>query len=163
MPSTPKIQPISLDDLSLVRDLAMVIWPRLYRNVISPVQMDAILSAVFDLDTLEENIEVRGHSYWAVWVAGKPVGFASASFNAGHVSIYKLYVLEDYRGFGLGKAMMQAIVAHYETARTLSLIVPKDHDHGLGFSLKSGFQFGQEVPVRVGGYDLTNYVMQKAL
>ncbi|ESQ79876.1 GNAT family N-acetyltransferase [Asticcacaulis sp. YBE204] len=163
MSHTAKIRRISVDELPIVRELAMLIWPRLYRSVVSPVQMDAILSDLFDLDTLEEDMETRGHVYWLAEVHGKPVGFLSASAEQRHVSIYKVYVLADYRGAGIGKAMMQSALDHFDDARTLSLIVPKDHDHGMGFSLKSGFSFDKEVPTRVGGYDLTNYVMQKSL
>lgn len=163
MPNPPKIRRIRTDELFIVRDLAMLIWPRLYRNVVSPVQMDAIISALFDLDTLEEDMDERGHVYWVAEVNGKPVGFLSAAAEDGHVSVHKIYVLEDYRGFGIGKALMQAALGHFDDTRTLSLIVPKDHDHGIGFSLKSGFTFDHEEPTRVGGYDLTNYVMRKSL
>lgn len=163
MPNPPKIRRIHTDDLYVVRDLAMVIWPRLYRNVVSPVQMDAIISALFDLDTLEEDMDVRGHLYWVAEINGKPVGFLSAASDHGHVSVYKVYVLEDYRGSGIGKALMQAALIHFDDAHTLSLIVPKDHDHGIGFSLKSGFTFDREERTRVGTYKLTNYVMRKTV
>jgi diamine N-acetyltransferase len=162
-PIAMKIKRIGLEDLAIVRDLAMQIWPNLYRKVISPIQMDAILSAVFDLDTLEDDLTERAHIYWVAEVNNKPVGFSSASFKDSHISVYKIYILADYRGLGLGKAMIQTAIDHFETAKTLSLIVPKDHDHGLGFSLKSGFEFGGEEPVCIGGYDLTNYVMHKTL
>ncbi|MFT3996387.1 MAG: GNAT family N-acetyltransferase [Asticcacaulis sp.] len=163
MPSTPKVRRIEVEDLPIVRDLAMIIWPRLYRNVVSPVQMDAILSHLFDLDTLEDDMETRGHVYWVAEINGRPVGFLSAEGHDAQVNIHKVYVLEDYRGGGIGKAMMQAALDHFADARTLSLIVPKDHDHGIGFSLKSGFSFDREEPTRVGGYDLTNYIMRKDL
>lgn len=163
MPNSPKVRRIDAHDLPIVRELAMLIWPRLYRNVVSPVQMDAIISHLFDLDTLEDDMDRRGHRYWLAEINGRAVGFLSADGREGQVNIHKVYVLADYRGAGIGKMMMQAAIVYFGDVLSVSLIVPKDHDHGIGFSLKSGFTFDHEEPTRVGSYDLTNYVMRKAL
>ncbi|MFT4090048.1 MAG: GNAT family N-acetyltransferase [Asticcacaulis sp.] len=163
MSTTPRLRIIDKEDLATVRELAMIIWPRLYRNVVSPVQMDAIISALFDLDTLEDDMDERGHVFWVATVSNKPVGFLSAALNGDRIDIYKVYVREDYRGSGVGKALMQAPLDHFPSALSLSLIVPVDHDQGEGFARHSGFEFVRKEPISVAGYDLTNYVMHKAL
>ncbi|WP_140985693.1 GNAT family N-acetyltransferase [Asticcacaulis tiandongensis] len=163
MSSTPRLRIIDKDELAIVRELAMIIWPRLYRNVVSPVQMDAIISALFDLDTLEDDMDERGHIYWLASAGSTPAGFLSAALTGDRIDIHKIYVREDFRGTGLGKALMQAPLDHFPEARSLSLIVPVDHDQGAGFARHSGFEFVREDPVSIAGYDLTNHVMHKAL
>jgi len=161
--SQPRLRIIKKDELATVRELAMIIWPRLYRKVVSPVQMDAIISALFDLDTLEDDMDERGHVFWVASVGNRPVGFLSAALTDDHIDIHKIYVREDYRGSGVGKALMQAPLDHFPGARHLSLIVPVDHDQGEGFARHSGFEFVRKDPVSIAGYDLTNHVMHKAL
>lgn len=163
MSTAARIRSIDKSDLATVRDLAMIIWPRLYRHMVSPVQMDAILSALFDLDTLEDDIDLRGHVYWLAEVGTKATGFASASLEDGRIHVYKIYVREDYRGFGIGKALMQAALERFSGAHSLSLIVPQDHDQGQGFALHSGFRFDRSEPVNIAGYELTNHIMIRPL
>ena len=99
----PHVRQITVAELEIVRDLALQIWPKCYRSIIAPDHVDSMLSALFDLDTLEQDITERGHVYWVIRVGHRDVGFASAHLEGTRVWLTKLYVLADYRGFGLGK------------------------------------------------------------
>ncbi len=163
MPYTPRTRPISLAELEIVRDLALQIWPKCYRRMISPDHIDEMLSALFDLDTLEQDMTEKGHTYWVVRVGHRDVGFVSAHLDGTRVWITKLYVLQDYRGFGLGKALVQAVQDYFAPAQRLSLCVHKEHDVAVDFCLRSGFNIDREIPFSLGAYGFVDYVMHKDL
>ncbi len=163
MPYTPLTRQITLAELEIVRDLALQIWPKCYRRTIAPDQIDEMVSALFDLDSLETDMSERGHIYWVVRVGQRDVGFASAHIEGSRVWITKLYVLSDYRGFGLGKTLIQAVQDFFAPARHLALCVHKDHATAVDFCLRSGFNIDCEIPFSLGTYGFTDYLMHKDL
>ena len=163
MPYTPRTRPISLAELDIVRDLALQIWPKCHHNLIAPDHMDEMLSSLFDLDVLEQDMTKKGHIYWVVRVGYNDVGFVAAHMEGARVWITKLYVLADYRGFGLGKALVKAVQDHFAPAQVLSVCVHKEHEAVIDFCLRSGFSINGEVPIHIGAYGFTDYVMQKDL
>ena len=163
MPYAPRTRAISLAELEIVRDLALQIWPKCYRHMIAPDHIDEMLAALFDLDTLEADMIQKGHTYWVVHVGHRDVGFASAHLEGSRVWITKLYVLQDYRGFGLGKALIQAVQDYFSPAQAMSVCVHKDQDMAVDFCLRRGFTVDREIPFELGNYGFTDYVMNKDL
>ncbi len=163
MPYTPHIRQISLAELEIVRDLALQIWPKCYRRLIAPDQIDEMLAALFDLDALETDMSDRGHIYWVVRCGQRDVGFASAHVEGTRVWITKLYVLEDYRGFGLGKALIHAVQDFFAPAQHLAICVHKEQPTAVDFCLRSGFNIDREIPFHLGTYGFTDYLMHKDL
>lgn len=163
MPYTPRTRPISLAELDIVRDLALQIWPKCHHNLIAPDHMDEMLTSLFDLDVLEQEVTEKGHIYWVVRVGHNDVGFVAAHMEGARVWITKLYVLSDYRGFGLGKALIQAVQDYFAPAHAMLVSVHKEHDRVVDFCLRRGFSIDREVPIRLGTYGFTDYVMQKDL
>ena len=163
MTYSPHVRQISLAELEIVRELALQIWPKCYRRLIRPDQIDEMVAALFDLDTLENDMSDRGHAYWVVRVGSRDVGFASAHVDGGRVWITKLYVLEDYRGFGLGKALIRAVQDYFSPVLHLALCVHKEQPVAVDFCLRSGFNIAREIPFSLGAYGFTDYVMHKDL
>lgn len=163
MSYTPRIRPISIDELDIIRDLAQQIWPKDYRRIVAPDQIDSMVSALFDLDALESDMAEKGHLFWVANVGDRNVGFVSAYLDGGRIWVTKLYVLQDYRGFGLGKVLIQAAIDHFTPACELALCIHKEHDRSVDFALRSGFAIQHEIPFTVGSYGFTDYVMHKDL
>jgi len=163
MPFTPHARRIGIEELEIVRDLALQIWPKVYRRMISPDHIDEMVSALFDLDTLEEDMVERGHVYWVMRVGHRDVGFIAAHLEGARVWITKLYVLSDYRGFGLGKGLIRAAQDYFAPAQHLSVCVHKDQETAVDFCLRSGFAIDREIPFMLGSYGFTDYVMHKDL
>ena len=163
MSYTPRTRPISLAELDIVRDLALQIWPKCHHHRIAPNHMDAMLTSLFDLDVLEHDMTEKGHIYWVISVGHRDVGFVAAHMEDARVWISKLYVLSDYRGFGLGKALVQAVQDYFAPAQAMSVSVHKEHDMVIGFCLRRGFNIDREVPVSIGASGFTDYIMHKEL
>ncbi|MGA9658938.1 MAG: GNAT family N-acetyltransferase [Asticcacaulis sp.] len=168
MAPTVKIRRIGVEDLEVVRELALVIWPKCYRNIIGPDRVDGMLAVLYDADTLEREMLEQEHVFWVVRVNNVDVGYAAAHRDGQRLWLKKLYVRDDYRGMGLGKALMDTALEHFQATdpdgtRELALNVNKDNTPAINYYLRSGFQVEAEVPVQMGPYGFTDYIMQKAL
>jgi len=162
MAPLPRIRRIGVDELEIVRELALIIWPKCYRNIISPDRVDAMLAVLYSTDALEKEMVEGGHVFWIARVGDIDVGYASAYKDGDRLWLKKLYVRDDFRGLGLGKALIEAALAYF-TAQELALYVNKDNEPAIKYYLRSGFHVEAEVPVQMGPYGFTDYVMQKAL
>ena len=161
MPNISQVRTISIDELDVVRDLAMQIFPKCHRARIAPGDMDSTLSSLFDLDEMEENMRERGHAHFVVRVDRSNVGFASAHLEGARIVVTHLYVMADFRGFGLGKALIRAVQDHFAPARDLVLFVHKDEHASVDFCLRSGFAVQREISSQFGGYAFADYQMHK--
>ncbi len=162
MARTVRIRRIGADELEIVRELALIIWPKCYRNIIGPDRVDAMLAVLYATDTLEREMSALGHVFWIARVNEMDVGYASAYVDGDRLWLKKLYVRDEFRGLGLGKALIEAALDHF-TARELALYVNKDNTPAINYYLRSGFQVEAEVPVQMGPYEFTDYVMQRTL
>ena len=54
MARTVRIRRIDVDELEIVRELALIIWPKCYRNIIGPDRVDAMLAVLYATDNLEQ-------------------------------------------------------------------------------------------------------------
>jgi len=154
---------ITTDDIEIVRCLAMQIWPKTYNRNVAPDHIDSMVSALFDPDTMEDDMTLRGHKYWVMRVGHADVGFVAAHRYGTRIWITKLCVLPDFRGFGLASQLIKAVQAEFAPAKDMVICVHKDHSNAVDFCLKSGFSIDREIPSDLGTYGFTDYVMHKDL
>lgn len=166
MAPPPRVRKIAVDELEIVRELALIIWPGCYRNIIGPDRVDAMLAVLYSTDNLEREMIEDGHVFWIVRVGDHDVGYASGYVDGERLWLKKLYVRDDYRGLGLGKALIEAVLNHFHNpgqTSEIALYVNRDNTPAIGYYLRSGFKIEAEVPVQMGPYGFTDFVMQKAL
>lgn len=163
--TTSSVRRIGVDELEIVRELALVIWPKCYRNIIGPDRVDAMLAVLYATEALEREMLEQGHVFWVVRYGETDVGYASAYRDGERLWLKKLYVRDDHRGLGLGKALIDTALQHFETEviQDMALYVNRDNTPAINYYLRSGFQVEAEVPVTMGPYDFTDFVMQKAI
>lgn len=164
--AAPRIRKIGVDELDVVRELALYIWPKCYRNIIGPDRVDAMLAALYSHDALEDEMQNQGHVFWVVRYGPMDVGYASAYQEDGRLWLKKLYVRDDHRGLGLGKALIDTALSHFgqrQPANDMALYVNRDNTPAINYYLRSGFQVEAEVPVQMGPYAFTDFIMQRAL
>ncbi len=162
MAREPRIRRIGIDELEIVRELALIIWPKCYRNIIGPDRVDQMLAVLYSTEALEREMREDGHLFWVVRYGDLDVGYASAYIDGARLWLKKLYVRDDHRGLGLGKALIDTTLAHFP-AQELALYVNKDNTPAINYYLRSGFSVEDEVPVQMGPYGFTDYIMQKSL
>ncbi len=166
MAKPPRVRQIGADELEIVRELALMIWPKCYRNIIGPDRVDAMLAVLYSTDNLLREMQDDGHTFWVVRVGDTDVGYASGYVDGERLWLKKLYVRDDYRGLGLGKALIAAVLEQLhvpDQTRDMALYVNRDNAPAIDYYLRTGFQIEAEVPVQMGPYVFTDFVMQRAL
>src|SRR5580658_9115170 len=73
----PEIVPAAETDLPAIARLAGIIWRLHYPGIISPDQIEYMLAKMYSLETLREEIRLRGIRYERLLVGRELAGFAS--------------------------------------------------------------------------------------
>lgn len=155
------ITEIGATDLQRVSDLAYRIWPEAFAGILPAERIPGMLADIYGLETLRADVESRGHRYWLATADDRDLGYGSAYCADGRVWIKKLYVLADTRGMGLGKALIATARQHLGMDLPVALYVNDGNDAAIAFYRSQGFEIERRVPVRMGPYDFTDYVMLK--
>src|SRR5690606_12094869 len=101
-------------------------------------------------------------------LAGKPVGYCSyaRTLTTSEMKLEQLYLLQEYRGKGLGGHMLSHVESqarrHYLSM--LILQVNKRNVNSIAFYRKFGFTIREEAIFNIGnGFFMDDYVMEKTL
>ena len=158
-----------LDDINTIHTLAHRIWRIVYKEIITAEQMDYMLEMMYSHESLQYQIEKQKHNFIIAYDDDIPVGFA-AYFPKYEIAptIYrldKLYVLPDQHGKGIGKQLIDHIIAEIQPlgCSLLELTVNRKNN-AVSFYEKLGFTIVSEIDHPIGeGYFMNDYVMQKPL
>lgn len=159
--SAPQITPVGPTGLPRIAALAHRIWPEAFAGILPEDRIPGMLAEIYALGTLRADIAERGHQYWLATAGGRDLGFASAYRADGRVWIKKLYILSEARGLGLGKALIATARAHFGAGLPVALYVNDRNAPAIAFYRSQGFEIEQHVPVQMGPYRFTDYVMLK--
>ena len=159
--SSARIRPATAADLPRIRDLAFRIWPEAFAGVLPAERIGPMLDEIYALDTLSADIAERGHRYWLAATDTADLGFGSAYRADGRVWIKKLYLLAQARGLGLGKGLIAAARAQFGEDLPVALFVNDGNARAIAFYRSQGFAVESHVPVTMGPFQFTDYVMVK--
>lgn len=156
------IRRIGADDLEIVQQLAEATWPHAFAGVIERHQIEIMLGDIYALESLENEMNALGHVFWVARYHGEDAGFVSAFKRDTTTWIKKLYILPDKQGKGIGRALIETAIRHFAPSLAISLNVNIGNTRAIEFYQKYGFAVAEEVPVKMGPFDFTDYVMTKA-
>src|SRR5918993_3640810 len=106
------------DDINTIGFLAQQIWPHAYGSILKQEQITYMLKLFYNPDALIEQMQKQKHQFVMAELDEEPVGFASfgAQAEAGIYKLHKLYVLPGNQGKGLGKALLDFVIAEIQTS-----------------------------------------------
>lgn len=146
----------------MLRELAGTIWRQHYAAIISAAQIDFMLAGRFSDEALRGHVQAAERWLELLRVAGTPVGYCGfevASMDGdGKISavmkLSQLYVLEPFRGMGLGRFMFGHVEEQASELgrRAIWLQVNKKNTGAISFYRAAGFVFVREA-VMDKGYD----------
>ena len=155
-------------ELSMVRQLAVHIWQRVYPGIISDGQIRYMLGRFYDVGAMAEEIERRGVCYAFIEIDGKPAGYLSfeALRHEKAAFLHKLYLLPEFHGVGAGALALDWVehAAARMGMRSIKLRVNKNNATAIRAYLRRGFKFaGDEVTDIGGGFVMDDYWMEKPI
>lgn len=164
----PDIRLISPAELPTVIDLAQRIWPAYYPSIISPAQIDYMLSVWYDLSAMQREMTQGRVAYALIESASTPIGYLGYETQPTSSVLFlsKLYLLPQHHGQGLGRLALdwlqhQALAIGHTQLR---LRVNKHNAPAIRAYLRAGFSFVEDICSDIGnGFVMDDYLMEKTL
>jgi ribosomal protein S18 acetylase RimI-like enzyme len=144
----------TLADVDAVREVGLKTWPVAYAELASPEFVTDGLAQWWSQEAVERGI-VRGVTLVATDSAGEVVGMTGLGQEEGFWVMWKLYVLPEHQGRGVGKLLLDAAIAALP-AGTIELLldVVVGNEKAIGFYRRNGFGPAARTPSRELGDEL---------
>ena len=157
----------SLADIPIISDLAYLIWPETYKNILSAKQMQYMLELFYSHQALKKQIEDQHHTFLIAEFENRPAGFASYSKinERGTYKLQKLYVLQSLHGKGIGKALLHLIIKEIISQKGIALQLNVNRNNkARSFYEREGFCVIKEEDIDIGNdYFMNDYLMEKKI
>lgn len=154
----------AIQDITIIRQLAIEIWNEHYPGIISQKQIDYMLELMYAESALKKQIET-GHEFHVMYTNEIPIGYIAfhqeEEFNW---FIDKFYIKKQYRGFKLGENFFNYTenIILKKRAHTLRLYVNRENYKSVNFYFKCGFIIESVIDKPIGeGYYMNDFIMVK--
>lgn len=160
------IRTATIDDIPIIIDIARKTWPAAYGEILSGGQIEFMLSKFYAPDSLSADFTKRGHIF-LIAASPDPIGFAAIGHNLNDraTKIFKLYVLPNQHGKGIGRELICKISELAVMAGDSKLILNVNRSNPAKFFYERlGFQVTSEEDINIGnGYFMNDYIMELEL
>jgi len=155
-------------DISIIQDIAYQTWPLAYGEILSKEQLDYMLGAFYNDETIKDSIINKENQFILAKENENVLGFASFEHHYDQkqqTKIHKIYILPQTQGKGIGKKLIDFIaIAAKENGSTSLLLNVNRFNKALFFYQKLGFEIISEIDIEIGnGYLMEDYVLEKQL
>ena len=147
------IRRAELADVEAIRQIGLTTWPVAYDGLVSPEFIENGLAQWWSPEAVERGI--RNGITLVASEGEQLVGMIGLGREEKHWVMWKLYVLPDHQGKGIGKALLDAAIkALPEGTTELFLDVLVGNEKAIGFYRANGFGEPSETPDRDLGVEL---------
>lgn len=162
------ISPAGTADLGLVRALADEVWRRHYPGIITVEQIDYMLAEGYSDAALAHFLDRGDAGLAIVRHEDKAVGFVAwrSRDTDAAMRLEKLYVLPECHGLGIGRALIEHVVAHARErrCRIVELNVNRANAKAIRAYEHCGFAIRESGDFPIGnGFVMEDYVMERVL
>jgi ribosomal protein S18 acetylase RimI-like enzyme len=159
------IRNATVEDIELIRDLNLQVWPQTYSHLQTPEQIYYMLEMMYSKESLQKQMD-EGHQFIILYDNDIPIGFASYSEIKKQIfKLHKLYILPAHHGGGKGKFVIDHIKKNIlnKGAKTLQLNVNRNNVAKV-FYERLGFKVIGTDDIDIGnGFFMNDYIMEKKL
>lgn len=163
------IEPVGIEQLQAVSELAHHIWHLHYPGIISRAQIDYMLDQRYSPSHLAETLDRRGSRLLVARRGRNAMGFAllaPAEDASDEVNLHAFYLHPDHHGRGYGRRFMDHLVdyARGEHYRDMTLNVNRLNIKAINFYFRVGFVIRSVVDIDLGrGFMANDFIMVRAL
>ncbi|HXC17772.1 MAG TPA: GNAT family N-acetyltransferase [Holophagaceae bacterium] len=155
-------------DFEPLARLAEAIWRAHYGPLIGLAQVEYMLKGRYTPEKLRAYLDASDRWLRLLKLDGETIGYCSYALTTtpGEMKLEQLYLLEAFKGRGLGGLMMRHVEAEARAhgCGTLMLTVNKGNTDSIAVYKKSGFTIREEAVFDIGnGFVMDDYVMEKQL
>ena len=170
MEKTIQIRVAGIQDAGLITEIARKTFMETYGEMNTPENMEAYLQSQFSDEKIKEEMESRHSRFFLAYLDEIPVAFTKVrddrqAKKLEHIKaleIQRIYVLQEYQGFSLGKAMLDMIkgLAHKEGYQTIWLQVWQKNSKAIRFYQKAGFMVFETASFLLGSSSQQDFLMR---
>lgn len=157
-----EIKKASVNDIPMIRELTMKVWPQTYASILHVEQVAYMLGQFYAPDQLKKQMD-SGHQFIICYCDQEPAGFASWSEIEPTVfKLHKIYIIPGQQGNGIGRFMIDHITDDVRKKHGTALIlnVNRYNYSAIAFYKKTGFNQIKEEDIDIGnGYFMNDYVL----
>ncbi|MFM9827019.1 GNAT family N-acetyltransferase [Flavobacterium sp.] len=152
-------------DFETIESIARQTWLSTYGEILSKAQIEYMLQAMYSNPVLNDNYLNKNHRFLLLNEFENSIGFASYEhhyLDTNSTRLHKLYLFPENQGKGLGKLLLDRILALAKENRSekISLNVNRFNKAYL-FYQKMGFEIVAEENLFIGnGYFMEDYKME---
>ena len=139
--------------------LAQLIWRQHFTPVIGAEQVEYMLKNFQSPSAIEEFI-AEGYEYYFIKLADKSVGYLAIQNRKDHLHLSKFYILEKFRGKGVGRQAFDFITQRAKDMKlpSIRLVVNKDNSNTIEVYKKMGLKIiGSPITDIGGGFVMDDY------
>ncbi len=163
-----EIKKATLKDISTIQQLAQIIWPHAYYEIISKEQIKYMLNLMYSNISLTNQMQ-KGHQFVLAIDKNIALGFASYSVKNKEEPttflLHKIYVLPNISKKGIGSFLLTHVCnAGIKSGAIILELNVNKYNSAKHFYEKKGFTILKEEVIDIGnGYVMDDFVMRKIL
>ncbi len=163
----------SINDLETLRKLSMETYETAFRSFTTDEIMQAYLQDAFSPEKLGTELSNPASAFYFLYADDKLAGYFKINVAAAQtdirdpasIELERIYVLEIFRGMGLGSFLMQCVI---DTALAYEkdyiwLGVWEKNEKAIDFYRRHGFEVVGSHPFYMGSEKQDDYIMRKNL
>lgn len=151
-------------DISLLRDLAKKSWNSAYAKILSQEQIDYMLAEMYAHKVILSQMQNPNYHYFLVEFNKNPAGFLGFEnhYELNTTKLHRIYLVEDFRGKGLGKNALQFLKEKALENSDTRIILNVNKDNPAKKMYESqGFKVYEEAVFDIGnGFVMDDYLME---
>lgn len=150
-------------DLQTIAELAKIIWNDHYVPIIGQAQVDYMLTNIYNLNSLKDQISTKKHQFYLIENGGKEIGFLSVSSeNSFDYFLHKFYISGNDCNKGTGTLVLDELVKLIKP-KSLRLTVNRQNFKSINFYFKNGFKIESVEDFDIGnGFHMNDFVMKRS-
>ena len=154
-------------EIPALRALAERIWRVSYTEMLTPAQIDYMLSWMYAPETIAREI-AEGVLWETAWLDGEMVGFHSCTLETAEqrLKLNKLYLLPELQGSGLGQQLLEHVhtLAAQRGARQVWLQVNKTNARAIRAYERAGYVVERSAVFDIGGgFVMDDFIMTRSI
>lgn len=154
----------SEQDIPLIRSLAEKSWKSSYQEILSTDQIDYMLQKMYSAEEISSHLKNPNYHYFIIEENSIPAGFIGFEnhYEEKTTKLHRIYLLDDFKGKGLGKAALQFLKEKVSEASDNRIILNVNKNNAAQKMYESqGFRVYAEGIFDIGNdYVMDDYLME---
>lgn len=152
------------NDMTKLAALASKIWHEYWTEILTESQIEYMLENFQSVNAIEKQLAEEHYNYYFISDENNEnIGYFGISNKENYMFLSKLYLSEEYRRKGIGKAAFEKIkqLTAKENMSTIRLTVNKYNTNTINAYKKWGFIITDAVITDIGsGFVMDDYIME---